>query len=261
MPRTARPEVQAVIVGYQDATSLIRERVLSYVRTVWDGLGAWRDTDINDFVAAVVPVVRGGQIQVAAMTDAYLAAIEEATFGDSIPAVGVPDKVTADVRGLPATDVYQRPGQTVWWKLSLGLALGDAVAQGGKRAESLAATDLQLAKTKSAQYILGQKDHVVGYRRVVESSNPCGLCLTAVEDRYHSADLMPIHPSCDCSVEPIYGSEDPGRVPDGQSAAETDAALADRFGDGASAVVVHQHGEIGPTLAVKGQSFLSDDDF
>jgi hypothetical protein len=128
-----------------------------------------------------------------------------------------------------------------------------------------AATDLQLAKTHSSRFVLGGKDHVVGYRRVLEGRKSCGLCIVASTQRYHKDDLMPIHGHCDCGVEPIFGDADPGQVVDTSTLEGVHAAIEERFGvsdrsgrdpvDFRQVLVTHEHGELGPVLAVKGQQF------
>lgn len=240
--------VARTITAYTDQVAAIRLRVAGFIDRVWGTLADYRDAAIDRFVAAVVPIVAGGQLRVAALTDAYLAQLEAVVLGQPVRPVGVPAAlVSADaLRGVPAAEVYGRVGVTVWTALSNGDGVADAAAKGLQRAHSLAATDLQLAKTHASRHVLDTKDHVVGYRRVLEGGHNCLLCTTASRQRYHKGALMPIHPHCDCSVEPIF-SADPGR-----DVGQTAAAAAD--------VVVHEHGELGPVLAVRGQEFTGPHD-
>jgi hypothetical protein len=96
--------------------------VLDFVQRSWVGLDEYRDADIERFVAAVVPVVTGGQVRIAALTDAYLATVETAVLGDVARPVGVPRSLVTDevMRGVPASDVYGRSGPTVWTALANG---------------------------------------------------------------------------------------------------------------------------------------------
>jgi hypothetical protein len=259
-----------VITSFADRAGLVRQRVLGYIERVWGSLDSWRAADIDRFVNAVVPVVTGGQTQIAALTDAYLAAVEQAMTGLPVRPVGVPASLVTDeaIRGVAADEVYRRPGVEVWTSLSRGDTLTWAVRQGLHRALSIGATDLQLAKTAASRHVLSKKDHVVGYRRVLSGSKSCGLCAVASSQRYRKQDLLPIHPGCDCGVVPIIGHDDPGQVIDPDTLSGIHEAIADRFGvasEGARAtgtlpdyrdvLVTHEHGEIGPVLAVRGQHF------
>ena len=131
----------------------------------------------------------------------------------------------------------------------------------------MAATDLQLAKTHTTRAVLSGKDNVVGYRRVLTGRESCALCAVAATQRYRKDRLLPIHDGCDCGVAPIYGDRDPGQVIDPDQLEGIKASLAERFGDDSGevadyrkAIVVHEHGELGPVIAVRGQHFTGPDD-
>jgi hypothetical protein len=276
----ADPAVRRVVLGYRDQAAALRDRVLAFVERSWGGLDSWRTADIDRFAAAVAPVVVGGQRAMASLTDAYLASLATVTLGKPHRPVGVPKDVLDGIRGdVTPVEVYQRTGPTVWTALSQGVPLTEAVGQGLDRALAMASTDLQLAKTHSSRYVLGNSDGVVGYRRVLESGRSCALCIVASTQRYHSEDLMPIHPRCDCGVEPIYGDRDPGQVIDPDVLDNLQDTITERFGssdagareipgvggDGKplryrDVIVVHEHGEIGPVLTVRGQDFTGPHD-
>jgi hypothetical protein len=241
------PELRRIILAHQTRTEALRARIVRFIERTWGSLRSWRDDDIDRFVAAVLPTVEGGQRLTANLTDAYLAAIEAATFDTPVRPRGVnPDTVTTEaLRGIPAAELWHRVGVTVWTALSRGVPLDQAVAQGERRALDLAVTGLQLAKTHTSQAILSNDPRVTGYRRVLEGRGSCGLCVAVSTRRYHREDLMPIHPGCDCSVAPIYEDADPG----GRLVADL-----------SQLVVTHEHGEIGPVLAVRGQHFTGPSD-
>jgi hypothetical protein len=174
-----------------------------------------------------------------------------------------------------------------------------AIEAGRRRAEGLAATDLQLAKTHSSRLALAGRgdERIVGYRRVLTGAENCAMCVLASTQRYHVEDLLPIHPACDCAVAPIVGRQDPGQtinsvtVTEGAQAVRSTSRGANvfsgddlvnlgdlleplheeiekRFGrsdrggrqiDYRKLLTVHEHGEIGPVLAVKGQHFAGPD--
>lgn len=242
--------VARVITSYSDQVAAVRRQVISFVSRQWGGLSSYRDADIERFVRAVVPVVTGGQLRTAQLTDAYLANVEAAALGGTPKPVGVKPATVTDqaMRGVTADEVYTRPGKVVWTALGKGVPIDVAARYGLTRAVSLVSSDMQLAKTHTSKNLFERNDKVVGYRRVLSGGDSCALCMIASTQRYHAGELMPIHPGCSCDVEPIYGHKDPGRVID-----------PDRP-EGDIQVVVHEHGEMGPLLAVQGQAFTGPGD-
>lgn len=233
--------------AYRARDEAIRARVLAYLERSWRGLDEIRDADVDRFVALVVPVVAGGQRQVAALTDAYLSQVELAVTGTTSGPAGIPSSTISieAVRGVSAAEVYRRAGVTVWTALSKGVPFSAAADQGLARALELGATDLQLAKTHAARHVLSGRSSVTGYRRVLESGDPCELCIGAADRVYATDQLMPIHPHCACGVEPVFG--DARVVEDAPEGGEADLAVRD-------------HGELGPLLVVGAHEFTSEED-
>lgn len=276
------PQVARIVTAYGDRVAAVRAAVVAYVERAWGSLDSWREPDIDRFVAAVLPVVSAGQVQTASLTDAYLAMLESAVLGGRVRPIGVSPVLVADdaLRGVPASEVYRRPGITVWTALSEGVPLRSAVERGLRRATGLAATDLQLAKTHTARRVLESKDHVVGHRRALKGARSCGLCIVAATQRYRKSELQPIHGGCDCGVIPIYADADPGQVIDPDTLGGVHALIAERFGafnSGARKIpgvkdpsgkplqyrdvlVTHEHGELGPILGIRGQKFTGPSD-
>jgi hypothetical protein len=258
------PEVVRTIVSYQDHTAAIRSRVETYARTLWGSLGSWRDADIARMVAQIVPVVNGAQMQMVALTDAYLNAVAIAAGLPMPTAATTARAVTGTAtRGVDPREVYRRPGVTVWTALSEGKPLSEAVDAGLARLLNLAGTDLQLAKTRTSLNRLRGDRGTVGYRRVLTGKEDCAMCVIASTQRYHREDLMPIHPGCDCDVAPIRGNVDPGQVIDPDRLEALHQSVADQFGRSDRGgrdidyrlIEVREHGELGPVLTWRGQHF------
>lgn len=286
--------VAALTAAYIAATQALRARMSGLVGALFGAQG-YRDAGADAYVAAMGPAADAAQQTMAALTDAYLTHQIGAMAGGSVAPLGVtPDLVTGDaLRGVEPAEVLRRPYEQVWAALARGKDFPEAVAIGQRRAESIALTNLQLAKTHTAQAVFARNHHVVGYRRVLTGPHSCGMCVVASTVRYHRADLMPIHPACDCAIAPLMGTEDPGRTIN--SATLTDAAhpmgtvhggaqlyrhddvlelgdllepahraIEDRFGrratDGRSidyrkVLLVRQHTELGPVLTVADHRF------
>jgi hypothetical protein len=227
--------------AYQAAIVATRTRVGAIVERAWRTLPDYRGPSIDRFASTVAPIVVGAQRQVASLTDAHLAQLEAVALGRPAKPLGIPAAVLsfeALRAGSNALDVYRRPGVTVWTALAAGDDLEAAVDKGLTRAQVLAVTDVQLAKTHAARYVLEERESVVGYRRVPEP-NACDLCATAADGRtYRTSALLPIHARCNCDVEPVFGVRPP------RESSPDDDTFA-----------VHQHDELGPVLTAAGDSF------
>lgn len=258
-------QMQRLSDAHRDGHRRIRARAEAHVADRWKRLGSYRDRDINRFVGEVVPVVLGAQQQVAALTDSYLATVTAAKLGGPARPAGVPAReVTgAAVRnGTTPQQTYRRPGVTVWTELDKGTALDVAIARGGQRAIRAVATDLQLTRTHTARRVLSRDSRAYGYRRVPKGAETCAMCLIASTQGYRRGDLMPIHPGCDCDVEPVYSagemSSDTGRVDEIHAAVQRDLGAADAGGrrpDYRQLLVTREHGEYGPVLTLRRHRF------
>jgi hypothetical protein len=291
----------AIVANYNTSATSLRGALADAVMGRFDRLTSWRDDDAEAFASSAADLVEGAQQAMASITDAYLAALLTDLLGVDVQPLGV--DLPADLRGVDAREVYRRPFVQIWTDLAGGALLNAAIAAGRRRAEGLATTDLQLAKTHASRIVLERQEEagqrrrggrrVVGYRRVLTGRENCAMCVLASTQRYHVKDLLPIHPACDCAVAPIVGRQDPGQtinsvtVTEGaQAVTTTDAGvnvfsgdqlvdigrlleplheeilkrfgLSDRGGrriDYRKILTVHEHGEVGPVLAVKGQRF------
>lgn len=241
-----QPRLDAQYVAQVKAT---RQRVGRFVQARF-AAGEYRDADMARFVSQVVPIVLAGRRQVSALTDAYLSR----KLG--IRTTGPID--TDLLRGVAASEVYARPFVTVRSKLADGLTLDAAVSAGSSRLSKMALTDMQLAKTHTARETY-QRAGVTRYVRVVSGGNTCALCYVASTQTYSTDDLMPIHPGCDCGTDVA-----PDDFDGTDTLIATHASVEDRLGESASdaraidyrkQLIVREHGELGPVLAVRGQHF------
>lgn len=230
----ASPEL---VRAYESRSQAVRDRVLEFALAAWGASSAYRDEDVARLVRQIVPVVQAGQLQLAALTDAYIGRVASEAGVAWSPSV---DRSVTGYRGVPAPEVYRRPAVTVYTALSEGVAYLDAVERGSGRLRSLVVTDLQQARNRQASASVS-KSGFQYYRRVLTGKEDCDLCVLASGNRYSKADLMPIHPGCDCGVEPLV-EFDPEPV------------------DGAETVTVNMHGELGPTLGWAADDFTGAED-
>lgn len=270
-----------ILDTYRRQERALRLRTVGTVAALWGSLTSWREPDIDRFAAGASAAVTGGQQATAALTAAYLGAMESAVTRSPVRAPALaPSEIRDDaLRGVPALEVYRRSGPTVWSALAAGRQVSAAVELGRMRVLSMAESDLQLAKTHASRHFMRTRG-IQGYRRVIRGPETCALCIVASTQRYHSDELMPIHPGCDCHVAPIVGTQDPGWVIDPDALEGVHLRIAERFGkftEGARQIpgsdaefgefvkyrdvlVTHSHGELGPILAVRGHQFTGPSD-
>lgn len=286
----------ALMQQYVAQAQQVRTTLATLLARLWTALrGDFGNDSEGRFVAQAVPASEGAQRAMSALTTAYLARLIAAMTGEPPRPPAMPQlQVTGEaLRGVDPGVVYRRPLKQARYELSRDKSRDEASAAGLRRAQSIAGTDLQLAKTHTARQVMAADGRIVGYRRVLTGAENCGLCVVASSLRYHVKDLMPIHPGCDCACSPVMGKRDPGltintaQVAEGAEAVgETrggvkvykpgdlldlgdllepvHAAIEDRFGtsfrdareiDYRKVITVHRHSEIGPVLSVTGHRF------
>lgn len=236
--------------AHHTVTSQLRANMIRMLRLTWAGsMFDLSDRSAELWIRSAVPLIRAHQAEMIRAETAYLSMV----IGGDVPRLDLGRM--AYVRPVDIHDVYHRPVVTARSVRAAGWETMEALRRGLNRAENIATTDLQLVKTHTAQAVLSNSDNVVGYRRVLTGNESCGLCMAASTRRYHKADLMPIHPGCDCGVAPLIGTEDPGTVINNDQ-----LQALHRQGVEPERTIIYEHGEIGPTLAVEGHRHLTGDD-
>lgn len=253
--------VQIDRASYEAAVAQLRAQIVAYSRAVW-ATATLTDETVGRLVGVFAPAVRAAQLQVANLTSVYLAAV---TNTEPVP---VFDAVL-EGRGTPPDVVYSRPVIQARTLVSKGKTVDEAFAAGGRRLESLATTDLQMAKIRQADESL-KAAGVTKYRRVTKGPGSCALCIIASTQEYRTGKLAPIHPGCSCSVEPLIGGftveqeiEALDLLEATHAKVEEFTGISDRGGravDYRKLIITREHGEIGPLLAWKGDHFTSEAD-
>lgn len=242
--------------AYEAAVASLRASLSAYASAVWERADFSDDT-IDMVVELVTPKVVASQRQVAELTSVYFA---RATGTDPLPV----DQDVLTGRGLPLAEVYRRPVVTARGALARGAPPEKALEAGGKRLQSLAGTDVQMAKVRQADKSLKHGGQQF-YRRVPKGAATCALCLIASTQRYKVGNLAPIHPLCDCGVDVIRGDRvphviDPGTLEKTHERVASLVGKDDRGGrdlDYRKLIITHEHGEIGPLLSWRGDHFTS----
>ncbi|GAA3136594.1 hypothetical protein GCM10010466_29260 [Planomonospora alba] len=197
---------------------------------------------IPGWLADVVPIVRAGQQQEARWAVDLIDQVTRETRGRPAPVVDL-SRVRGRVNGVPLEDVYTRPFHRVWTDLSEGRNYRDAVEATADRLGRAIEADLQLAARDALSVAMESDPEIIGYKRVLSARpNHCGLCEIASTNTYSRGDLLPIHPSCACSVRPIYEGGEGSDFLDRQVASAYARALAE------GRISVSDHEEYGPYL-------------
>ena len=210
-----------VAARHQTQILTIRDRSVRTIAATWSRVMV----NPSDFAAAQWVQLAGPLLQAAQQTAAGLAISYVDTYVAAATgtAGALTDLVAADFlnpRGVPLDELLMRPVIEMRSKLANGATMREAVDAGGARASQIGATDPMLSYRAASSEAMQQNPRVVGYRRVPDAK-ACKFCLLVSTQRYTDGDLMALHPHCGCTVAPIVGSKDPGRV--------LDQALLDRL--------------------------------
>lgn len=265
---TQAQQLQAAQIQAQNARNqilAIQAKTVATAAALWASYPRHNDSAMKSFLQKWLPTLMGAESAIGLITQSYINTSVQALQGTSLPANPLPsDLFTGSIlrNGSDPSEVYQRPFVQFYSDLAQQKPVEQALASAQARLQAMAAVDMQLAHTHAARgtlMSLPQGSRITGYRRVIGDDDPCDLCVQAASQRYHSADLMPIHNRCNCTVYPIVGTKDLGQHVNIVTLAQNPPSADDTkfFGQ---KVIVHQHGEYGPVLTAAGNSFLSQSD-
>ena len=244
--------------AYDSQVHAIRQQITAFGQAYWDSLPHYRASAVEDMIEAITPRVTAGQLRIADLTRAYLAqCARELGWKVVLPLIDQ-DEIRG-ARGVDPRVVYRRPAVDVYTALAAGKPLPQAAAEGRLRLTQLIGGDMQLAKVHaSRQSMRGYPEEGQFYRRVLTGRENCALCVVASTQRYYRGDLLPIHPGCDCDVQPLPPGLAVNQVIDEDLLEQVHQITADRLGvsdrggrtpDYRKLLTVSEHGEYGPTLS------------
>lgn len=244
--------------AYDSQVHSIRQQITAFGQAYWDSLPHYRASAVEDMIQAITPRVTAGQLRIADLTRAYLAQCAR-ELGWKVVLPSIDQDEIRGARGIDPRVVYRRPAVDVYTALAAGKPLPQAAAEGRLRLTQLIGGDMQLAKVHaSRQSMRGYPAEGQFYRRVLTGRENCALCVVASTQRYYRDDLMPIHPGCDCGVQPLPPGLAVNQVIDEDLLEQVHQITADRLGvsdragrtpDYRKLLTVSEHGEYGPTLS------------
>ena len=244
--------------AYDSQVYAIRQQITAFGQAYWDSLPHYRASAVEDMIQAITPRVAAGQLRIADLTRAYLAQCAR-ELGWKVVLPPIDQDEIRGARGVDPRIVYRRPAVDVYTALAAGKPLPQAAAEGRLRLTQLIGGDMQLAKVHaSRQSMRGYPEEGQFYRRVLTGRENCALCVVASTQRYYRGDLLPIHPGCDCGVQPLPPGLAVNQVIDEDLLEQVHQITADRLGvsdrggrtpDYRKLLTVSEHGEYGPTLS------------
>ena len=244
--------------AYDSQVHAIRQQITAFGQAYWDSLPHYRTSAVEDMIQAITPRVTAGQLRIADLTRAYLAQCAR-ELGWKVVLPPIDQDEIRGARGVDQRIVYRRPAVDVYTALAAGKPLPQAAAEGRLRLTQLIGGDMQLAKVHaSRQSMRGYPEEGQFYRRVLTGRENCALCVVASTQRYYRGDLLPIHPGCDCDVQPLPPGLAVNQVIDEDLLEQVHQITADRLGvsdrggrtpDYRKLLTVSEHGEYGPTLS------------
>lgn len=194
----ATPDAVALIQRRSSLLARLRATTAAAVVRAWDSLDTHDEAAQATFARRAGPVIVAGQQRSIAMTAAHLAAL-----------TGVRAEVdTTTVLAASAVDLAE-PFIALGRLINAGADIAAALDAGRGRADAIADFGVQDASWKASA---PWDDHVVGWRRVLDGK-ACDWCQLVSTQRYRTADSASFgHKRCGCTVDPIIGDSDPGRV-------------------------------------------------
>ena len=244
--------------AYDGQVHTIRQQITAFGQAYWDSMPHYRASAVEDMIEAITPRVTAGQLRIADLTRAYLAQCAR-ELGWNVVLPPIDQDEIRGARGVDPRVVYRRPAVDVYTALAAGKPLPQAAAEGRLRLTQLIGGDMQLAKVHaSRQSMRGYPEEGQFYRRVLTGRENCALCVVASTQRYYRGDLLPIHPGCDCGVQPLPPGLAVNQVIDEDLLEQVHQITADRLGvsdrggrtpDYRKLLTVSEHGEYGPTLS------------
>lgn len=200
-------ELVANRLAHQRRFNDLQDIVARLITDAWVAYADLGDAGARAFTTAATTIVDGTRASTASAAQAFMA--QNDAILEMPPVLRL---VTPTIRGgVPTADVYRRSIIQARTMVSRGASFADAMAGGQARAVATARTDVSLMNRATMSAGAARRPWVVGYRRTLTGKS-CAFCAVASTQRYRSAELLPLHPSCDCGIAEIFGTADPGRV-------------------------------------------------
>jgi hypothetical protein len=190
---------------YAQRAALIRRLLGNAAVAAYDELDDYGQTELDAYLDRMVPLSLAAQRTMANSLAGYLYAASE-EYPDEPWDV---DEVTGDaVRPDGLRHGWSVPWFALWGAIGAGVALNEAVAHTRELYRVQGVTDLSFVQAATMRLLGPRLPRLVGYRRVL-SGPGCAFCAEASQQVYRQAELMPVHPGCNCAVAAVFAEADP----------------------------------------------------
>lgn len=155
------------------------------------------------WAAVASTTVVNAQSATAGLTDAYVRGYLAASLAPIV--MGPSVDLTAHVgvtRGGDVDALFRTAAKGLLWRLGQGAGRDAALTYGQALATRGAAVAVSDTARDTLTDLMVASPEIVGYRRVTAPST-CGRCAQAAMRVYQADVLLPRHPSCRCTQEPV----------------------------------------------------------
>lgn len=192
-------EVEAAEITrvYQRQLSTLERGLRAVLAGLWLELGSYDTDDVDRWEQLIDPPTGTAAAEAAAAAVGYVTLIAESR----LPAVKPPTPLADPV--APFKRMWRRLDGGQLWEDARKEAVGAVGDYGSEVVHSVA---------RRASDQAADSRQVVGWRRVLVGIS-CEWCALVSTQRYRTAESADFgHRNCDCTVTPILGDVDPGRV-------------------------------------------------
>lgn len=183
---------------------MLRDQLTRIARGTFEAMTDWSDAD--SLAVPMAAYSTQAQVAQAGMLQSMVSIMNRIPIGELDLS-----QVTGDaIRDGDITESWRVPIYALWG------AMGDEdvdqdvlLTMGRDGVETQAITDLSYSQREAMRQIARDNDGIIGYWRV-PSGGDCEFCELISTQLYHEEDLMPVHPGCQCSVEPAFASDTTG---------------------------------------------------
>lgn len=208
----ARQRSATITDRYRRQLVGVRDTAVTAIAAGWSAVDLEAlDATYRDFMTGANAVLTLGQAQAVTLTDGYFSTFMSSETGELVLPQGLDPTVYAGTTrdGRPLANVLALGLISVRMALATGASDFQALGQGLARVVRAGRTEIMEAGRRALGDSMRAEERVSRWRRVVESSNPCGACL-ALDGSERSTDAdLEIHASCSCTAEPVVdGLED-----------------------------------------------------
>lgn len=266
MPTTPEQvaEVALWLEAYSHATQQLQDSTAAAAQAAWLAFTQWYDRDAVATLARLIAEMSVAAQQTSSGLASQYVVGALAAMGAPTQPVRLPGPLPIRNGARPSL-VHTRPAEAYKRAIATGSTHQEALQRAGLRASGLTTSDLILQDRDTMAAVMAEVG-VTGYRRIIRPelsrTGTCGLCIAAADRIYTTGELLPIHPpSCNCTVLPIIGDNDPGLALNREDIGQLyeDAGSTAARDLAATRYMVNTHGEHGPILTRIDDAFRGPD--